>query len=72
MNRMQYVNEGGTNNLLAQYSWDALSRAQSIAYVECPAVFVPVSKQETGMEGALNGAEEEVYAGADREPASAS
>ena len=32
MNRMQYVNEGGTNNLLAQYSWDALSRAQSIAY----------------------------------------
>jgi hypothetical protein len=29
---MQYVNEGGTNNLLAQYSWDALSRAQSIAY----------------------------------------
>jgi RHS repeat-associated protein len=32
MNRMQYVNEGGTNNLLAQYSWDALSRARSIAY----------------------------------------
>ena len=32
MNRMQYVNEGGTNNLLAQYSWDALSRTQSIAY----------------------------------------
>jgi len=32
MNRMQYVNEGGSNNLLAQYSWDALSRAQSIAY----------------------------------------
>jgi hypothetical protein len=32
MNRMQYVNEGGTNKLLAQYSWDALSRAQSIAY----------------------------------------
>ena len=32
MNRMQYVNEGGTNNLLAQYSWDALSRSQSIAY----------------------------------------
>jgi hypothetical protein len=32
MNRMQYVNEGGTNNLLAQYSWDGLSRAQSIAY----------------------------------------
>jgi len=32
MNRMQYVNEGGTSNLLAQYSWDALSRAQSIAY----------------------------------------
>jgi RHS repeat-associated protein len=32
MNRVQYVNEGGTNNLLAQYSWDALSRAQSIAY----------------------------------------
>jgi len=29
---MQNVNEGGTNNLLAQYSWDALSRAQSIAY----------------------------------------
>jgi RHS repeat-associated protein len=32
MNRMQYVNEGGTNKLLAQYSWDALSRTQSIAY----------------------------------------
>ena len=32
MNRMQYVYEGGTNKLLAQYSWDALSRAQSIAY----------------------------------------
>jgi len=32
MNRMRYVHEGGTNNLLAQYSWDALSRAQSIAY----------------------------------------
>jgi RHS repeat-associated protein len=32
MNRMQYVNEGGTNHLLAQYSWDALSRTQSIAY----------------------------------------
>ena len=29
---MQYVHEGGTNKLLAQYSWDALSRAQSIAY----------------------------------------
>jgi RHS repeat-associated protein len=32
MNRMQSVNEGGSNKLLAQYSWDALSRAQSIAY----------------------------------------
>ncbi len=32
MNRMQYVNEGGTNKLLAQYSWDALSRTQQIAY----------------------------------------
>ena len=29
---MQSVNEGGTNKLLAQYGWDALSRAQSIAY----------------------------------------
>ena len=32
LNRMQYVHEGGADNLLAQYSWDALSRAQSIAY----------------------------------------
>jgi len=32
MNRMQYVHEGGTNKLLAQYSWDALSRTRSIAY----------------------------------------
>jgi RHS repeat-associated protein len=32
MNRMKNVNEGGTNNLLAQYSWDALSRAHSISY----------------------------------------
>jgi hypothetical protein len=32
MNRMQSVNEGGSNKLLAQYSWDALSRAQSISY----------------------------------------
>ncbi len=32
MNRMQYVYEGGTNKLLAQYSWDALSRTQQIAY----------------------------------------
>jgi RHS repeat-associated protein len=29
---IQNVNEGGTNNLLAQYGWDALSRTQSIAY----------------------------------------
>jgi hypothetical protein len=41
--------------------------------VECPAVFVvPAAKRETGMRGAMNGAEEEVYAGADREPATAS
>jgi YD repeat-containing protein len=32
MNQMQTVNEGGTNKLLAQYSWDALSRAHSISY----------------------------------------
>jgi hypothetical protein len=32
INRMQYVNEGGTNKLLAQFGWDALSRTQSIAY----------------------------------------
>lgn len=32
MNRMQYVKEGGTGKLLAQYSWDALSRAQQITY----------------------------------------
>lgn len=41
-------------------------------FVECPAVFVPVAMRETGMEGALNGAEEEVYTGADREPSSTS
>jgi cysteine desulfurase / selenocysteine lyase len=34
--------------------------------------FVPATKRETGMKGALNGAEEEVYAGTDREPATAS
>jgi predicted AAA+ superfamily ATPase len=40
--------------------------------LECPAVFVPVAKRETGMRGALNGAKEEVHAGADCEPATAS
>ncbi|MGB6744329.1 MAG: RHS repeat-associated core domain-containing protein, partial [Terracidiphilus sp.] len=32
MNRMQSVYEGGSNNLLAQYTWDALSRTHSISY----------------------------------------
>jgi len=40
--------------------------------VECPAVFVPEEERETGIEGALNGAEEEVHAGADCEPVTAS
>jgi hypothetical protein len=40
--------------------------------LECPALLVPEAKQETGSKEALNGAEEEVYAGADREPAAAS
>ena len=40
--------------------------------LECPALFVPTTKRETGMRGAINGAEEEVHAGADREPATAS
>jgi adenine-specific DNA-methyltransferase len=38
--------------------------------VECPVPFVPVEMRETGMRGAINGAEKEVYARADREPAS--
>jgi hypothetical protein len=40
--------------------------------LECPAVFVPEEERETGIEGALNGAEEEVHAGADCEPVTAS
>jgi hypothetical protein len=69
-----------TNLLVSNLEPRDLSRAISAsirqfmhcATVECPAVFVPVSKRETGMRGAINGAEEEVYAGADREPATAS
>jgi hypothetical protein len=39
--------------------------------VECPATFVPESMRQTGMRGAIYGASEEAYAGADRESASA-
>jgi hypothetical protein len=39
--------------------------------LECPARFVPVEMRQTGTRGAVYGAREEAYSGADREPASA-
>jgi hypothetical protein len=39
--------------------------------LECPALFVPVKKRQTGTRGALYGTREETYSRADREPAAA-
>jgi hypothetical protein len=51
---------------------DTFSIIMAFVGMECPAVFVPEEERETGIEGALNGAEEEVHAGADCEPVTAS